>query len=65
MSKFGTRLLHDEAIGVDVSALLFTTKASSSETANNHFKTHANISLPKVSGNHRQPGHRTHATLQQ
>jgi hypothetical protein len=51
MSKFGSWLPHDEANGVDVSALQFTTKASSSETANNHFKTHANISLPKVSGN--------------
>jgi hypothetical protein len=48
MSKFGSRLLHDEAIGVDVSALQFTTKASSSETANNRFNTRANISLPKV-----------------
>jgi hypothetical protein len=40
MSKFGRRLLYGEAIGVEVSALQFTTKASSSETANNHFKIH-------------------------
>jgi hypothetical protein len=50
MPKFGSRLQHDKVIGVDVSALQFTTKASCSETANNHFKTHANINLPKVSG---------------
>jgi len=50
MSKFGSRLPHVEDIGVDVSALQFTTKASCSETANDSFKTHANISLPKVSG---------------
>jgi hypothetical protein len=37
MSKFGSRLLHDEAVGVDVSALQFITKASSSETENDHF----------------------------
>jgi len=38
MSKSGSRLLHDEAIGVDVSTPQLTTKASSSGTANNHFQ---------------------------
>jgi hypothetical protein len=50
MSKFGTWLLHDVAIGVEVASLQLTTKGSSSETANNHVKIHTYISLPKVSG---------------
>jgi hypothetical protein len=48
MSTFVNRLLHDEDIGADLSALRFITKASNSETATNHY-THTQA-CPKLSG---------------